>query len=128
MTRTRLVRKTGPAAAIVVAAIAVVAVVNRSRGGAGAPASPATSPASSPAVEEARRLVDGAKYREALELISRELAVTRRGTEDVGDRADLLALKGESLLRMGNNVSAAQAFQKAAEAAASATRPDVKAA
>jgi hypothetical protein len=94
---------------------------------AAAPARSATSAPAGPAVTEARRLVDAAKYKEALELIAKELSATRR-LQGGGDMQELLFLRGETLLRMGNNVPAADAFDKAARAAAGATPPDVRAA
>jgi tetratricopeptide (TPR) repeat protein len=69
-------------------------------------------------VQEARQLVATGKYREALAAISKELGTNRPGAEDEADRAELLSLRGESLFRLGNNVPAADAFQKAAQAAA----------
>ena len=69
-------------------------------------------------VEDVRRLVDEGKYRDALKQISQQLGA--KGGKDATsspDRYELLCLKGESLLRLGDRAMATSAFEQAARAA-----------
>jgi hypothetical protein len=90
------------------------------------PSAVSAVPAAGSAASEAQRFIDGGDYKKALEVISKELASERRGTEATTDRHILLNLKGEALFRLGENSLAIASFQKAAEAAGRMDSPDVK--
>jgi hypothetical protein len=71
-------------------------------------------------VDSVRQRVASGQYQDALRLISQQLTRTARD-KDNPDRYDLLMLKGESLLQLGQRASAGDAFDQAAKAA-----PDIR--
>src|SRR6476660_10573146 len=78
--------------------------------------------AQSQAIQDAQQKLDAGQYQDAIRIVSKALTGSRPN-DDSPDRYQLLMIKGEALMRIGQNASAANTFDMAFKSA-----PDTKAA